>query len=232
MGASDMKIVVAVRCYNETKNIDRFLRGYDFADYIVVSDGGSGDGSREYLDSLADDKLRVFHYEERETINGETWNPDNPHMQFVIDRGKDLDPDWLIFDDMDCVPNSILKQNAREILANCDKPQVNAFRLYMWGEDRYFPYMNNNFHIDYTSLWAWKPRKLDIHTDMGTKHGTILGVTANHCDILPPEVLLHKSWHPETVQKKMDRYDKIGIKMHHPTAMAGNPEPLPEYARE
>lgn len=225
-----MKIVVAVRCYNESKNIDRFMRGYDFADEIVVSDGGSTDDSVSILQKYP--KVRLFHFSEQETINGETWNLDAPHMNFVLDKAKELDPDLLIFDDMDCVPNENLRRDARDMLKFTIHPQINVFRLYLWGDEKYFPYMNRHFDYRYTSLWAWKPRELDIRADMSVRHGTLLGLQPEVYNIVQPYCLLHKSWNPETVEKKIDRYNKLGLPMEHPLSFAGEPAELPNWAHE
>lgn len=230
MGAADMKIVVAVRCYNEIKNVYSFMRGYDFADEIIVSDGGSTDGSVEILENYP--KVRLFHFPEQETVNGVTWNPDAPHMNFVLDIAKEYSPDWLIFDDMDCNPVTALRENARNILENCDKPQVNAFRLYMWGEERYFPLMNKHFDPMYTSLWGWKPKELDIRADEKVRHGTLVGLSDDPLRLERPNCLLHKSWHPKTIGEKMRRYNAIGLPFNHPRKFAGKPECLPEWAVE
>lgn len=225
-----MNIVVAVRCYNEEKNIPRFMKGYDFADTIVVSDGGSTDNSVEILREFP--KVHLIHFNQGETVNGQFWNTDAPHMNFVLDEAKKLDPDWLVFDDMDDIPNFHLRKDARALLEQCDKPQVNAFRLYMWGNEMYFPHMNRNFNKDYTSLWAWKPREIDIHADPAERHGTIVGATSNHCDFDVPYCLLHKSWSPETIEAKIARYNALGLEHHHPLDFAGPPTKLPEWARE
>lgn len=225
-----MNIVVAVRCYNEKDNIERFLRAYDFADHIVVSDGGSTDGSIEMLQNRP--KVHLYHYANFEMISGIRWNPDGMHMNYVLNVAKNYDPDWLILDDMDDIPNRDLKNNARSILETCDKVQVNAFRLYMWGDDRYFPKMNNYFDPIYRSLWAWRPKHIDIRADEAIRHGTIIGVTDDHYGIELPNCLLHYSWRPETVEAKMRRYNKLRLPMHHPLNFAGTPEELPEFAHE
>lgn len=229
-----MKIVVAVRCRNESPNIERFLRGYDFADQIVISDGGSTDGSFYALSLAARlfPKIKLIRFEEQETVNGETWNLDAPHMNYVINAAKELEPDFLIFDDFDCVPTSALRENARSILENCNKPQVNAFRLYLWGDKRYFPAMNNYFEEDYTSLWGWKPKELDIRADENVRHGTLTGLSDDDLRLSPPNCLLHKSWHPRTIGEKMKRYNAIGLSMNHPRKFAGKPECLPTWATE
>jgi glycosyltransferase involved in cell wall biosynthesis len=225
-----MKIVVAVRCYNEEKNIERFMRGYSFADAIVVSDGGSTDSSVEMLKTYP--KVRLIHFEHYEVNKGLRWNPDNPHINFVLNEAKSLEPDWLIFDDMDDVPNRLLREQARTILETCGKIQVNAFRLYMWGDDQFFLQMSKNFHPDYRSLWAWKPKLIDIRADEALRHGTLIGIAPDYHGLDRPLCLLHKSWHPDTIEEKMKVYNTFGIQMEHPLKFAGDPQLLPEYAHE
>jgi SAM-dependent methyltransferase len=223
-------IVVAVRCFNEEKHIEGFLRGYDFADTIVVSDGGSTDNSIELL--RKNPKVVLLHYDTRETVNGQTWNPDAGHMNFVLDAAKTFEPDWLIFDDMDCHPNYRLRENAREILKQAKEPQVNVFRLYMWGEREFFPAMNGYFDDKYTSLWAWRPNLVNIHADPSVRHGTLVGIHPTPEVILPPVCLLHRSWNPETIDQKIKRYNKLDLPMTHPFEFAGKLEPLPEWAHD
>lgn len=228
-----MKIVVAVRCYNEEHHIDRFMQGYSFADHIVVSDGGSTDDSVSILKGYQSDKLTLLHYTHKETVQGETWNEDAGHMNFVLDAAKELEPNWLIFDDMDCVPNRFLRDNARSILEKADSPQVNAFRLYLWGDTgKYFPKMNDNFNLLYTSLWAWNPEKVNIRADVNLRHGTLFGLHPEPYRLRPPAVLLHKSWYPNTIRAKVRRYNKLGLPMQHPFEFAGELADLPEYAVE
>lgn len=225
-----MKIVVAVRCYNESKNVERLIKGYGFADEILVSDGGSSDDSLEKLGKYP--KVKIIHFSQYEEKNGLRWNPDNPHINFLLDEAKRSDPDWIIYDDFDDVPNYLLRENARDILEKCDKPQVNAFRLYMWGNAQYFPYMNRDFDPAYRSLWAWKPREINIRADENARHGTIAGITNNFLPIELPMCLLHKSWHPDTVNEKIEKYRMFGIDMGHPLKENGSPVELPEWARE
>ncbi len=227
-----MKIVVAVRCYNESKNIARFMRGYDFADEIVVSDGGSTDDSVSLLESYP--KVRLFHFPEQETVNGETWNPDNPHINFVLNKAKELEPDWLIFDDMDCVPNVEIKHAIHWIFKNAgkDSSQINAFRLYLWGDDKFFPKMNNDFDMNYASLWAWKPKEINIYADETVRHGTLMGLSENKISLHTPMCLLHKSYGPDTIGAKMARYNALGLRMENPLETNGELSDLPEWAHE
>ena len=229
-----MKIVVAVRCRNEDRHIERFLHSYDFADHIVISDGGSTDRSLEILNrySHKNPKFDVRHFGVEETVNNVTWNPDAPHMNFVIAAAREYDPDWLIFDDMDDVPNYLLRKDARVLLSQSPYPQVNAFRLYLWGDDQHFPYMNRNFDMNYTSLWAWKPKEIDIHADESIRHGTMVGTATEYTRLNVPYCLLHRSWYPNTITAKMIRYNLVGLPMDHPLQFAGPPEPLPEFAHD
>jgi glycosyltransferase involved in cell wall biosynthesis len=227
-----MKIVVAVRCRNEANNIARFLYGYSFADQIVVSDGGSTDESVAMLEKAK--KVKLYHFEQEETNNGITYNLDAPHMNFVLDKAKELEPDWLIFDDMDDFPNFMLRENARYLFENVIKElQINAFRLYMWGENQYFPKMNRNFHPDYVSLWAWQPKYVNIYADMKVRHGTLLGLSDRPYRLMPPLCLLHYTWNPDTIDAKLKRYKAMGLKVDHPFNMpnAKTPVDAPEWAR-
>lgn len=224
-----MNIVVAVRCLNEIHNIERFMKGYAFANSIVVSDGGSVDGSVEMLEKLP---VHLVHFTGGETVNGEFWNTDGPHINFVLNEAKKLDPDWIIFDDMDDVPNRLLRENARSVLESCPKPQINVSRLYMWGEDRHFPKLCGYYTPEYRSLWAWKPKEINIRADENIKHGTIVGVTADNFGVDIPMCLLHKSYSPDTIQKKIERYNKLGLPFNHPFDWAGELQNLPEWAVE
>lgn len=225
-----MKIVTAVRCYNEIRNIERFMRGYDFSDVIVVSDGGSTDGSLEELVKYP--KVELIKFDMGEIINGVFWNTDNIHTEFVLDHAKSLEPDFLLFDDMDSIPTKILQAEARSIIENINLPQINAFRLYLWGDDEYFPKMNNNFDPAYTSLWGWSPKEVDIHADMDVRHGTLIGLNERPLQLGTPYSLLHRSWHPDTIDAKIRRYNTLGIPATHPLTFAGEPEPLPIWATE
>jgi glycosyltransferase involved in cell wall biosynthesis len=233
VGASHLNIVVAVRCYNEEKNIERFMRGYDFADTIVVSDGGSTDNSVQILKRYP--KVKLLHFTQQETMNGQTWNPDAPHMNYVLDHAKGLNPDWIIFDDMDDVPNHQLRNDARTIFDQMKyirAYQINAFRLYLWGDAQYFPWLNRDFDPAYKSLWAWNPSEIDICADESIRHGTLVGLSSNPYGLEPPHCLLHKSYSLETIDAKLERYNALGLPMLHPLETNGELKDLPEWAVE
>ena len=91
--------------------------------------------------------------------------------------------------------------------------------------------MNGFFDNNYTSIWAWKPKEVAVSADPKVRHGTIIGYIPDPLLLPIPNCLLHRSWHPDTIQAKIDRYNKLGLPMHHPTTFAGVPEPLPDWAR-
>lgn len=224
-----MKIVVTTRCRNEERNIPNFLHGYDFADAIVVTDGGSEDNSISLLKE--NPKVDLRHFDGREYFpNGYWWNPDNPHINFAIDAAKEHNPDWIILDDIDCFPNFHLRENAREIISNCSNVQIDVFRLYMWNTDQFFPHMNRNFSPEYRSFWAWKPDQVNIYADNSIKHGTILGMSKDIFPVELPSCLLHMSWNQDTIAKKIEHYTSVGIAMGHPLEFAGELASIPDWA--
>lgn len=226
-----MKIVVCARCYNNEEHIERFLYGYSFADRVIISDGGSTDNSIKFLKQSK--KVNLHHFDQLKEKDGIKYNEDNPHMNFVLNKAKELESDWLIFDDIDDVPNFKLRENARDLLENVQAVQVNAFRLYMWGEKEYFPKMNDYFNERYTSLWAWQPSRVHISADLNENHGTLMGLNTSPYRILPPMCLLHFSWNEKSVEEKKRRYEAMGIEFKHPFEMvnAGKPVEVPEWAR-
>ena len=224
-----MKIVVAARCMNDERHIKRFLHGYDFVDAYVISDGGSEDKSVELLQQ--NPKVQLHHFYQKHVVDGIAFNDDAPHMNFVLSCAKALEPDWLIFDDIDCNPNSALRIQARSLLEGVEYDQVNAFRLYLWNDgEGYFPHMNRNFHPDYTSLWAFRPKRRNIYADETKIHGTLLGLSNNPYKMDIPMCLLHYSWNEKTIDAKLKRYNAMGILTQHPFKYAGKLEPLPEWA--
>lgn len=228
-----MKIIVCTRTLNEEINVDRFIRGYYWADKIIVSDGGSSDRTLELLRQY--DKVSVYESPYRNMKSGYLYNPDNPNINFIINKGLEEEPDFVILDDFDDWPNYLLRENARDIISNCKQPQINAFRLYMWTNNdntMFYPKMNNYFDINYTSIWGWFPGKVKIYADETVDHGTLLGLSDDIYNIELPNCLLHYSWDVDTIDEKVKRYNAIGLPANHPMGYAGNLEKLPEWAHE
>lgn len=212
------KIVVLVRTRNEAKRIGLFCQSYRDADHIIVSDGGSEDGTVAIASEFPNVILAPF--ESRTYLPSGAWrNNDAAHANFLIERGRELNPDFLVYDDCDCVPTKELRENYRRILEETDKEFVHVVRFYFWGKDHYFPKMSSPGGELEPSLWAWRgwinfrmidvPPAYDFSVD-GQKVNS-LRVERPNLDLYPPLALLHYSWDEERVEQKLKDYRDTGF---------------------
>lgn len=239
------KIVVVVRTRDEEDRIAKFCKSYEDADLILIADGGSVDKTKEIASTFPNVLLR--DYPNREILQKGHWrNNDSDHANFLFGWAYELNPDWIIYDDCDSIPNFLLKRDYRKILLETDKNFVMAVRLYLWGTDKHFPNMakpgKGNTEYE-TSLWAWRGN-IDFWTvnvppaytfRIGNTAVTDLHFNSTVLDIYPPYCLLHYSWDdPVKVEKKINVYRDSGLisSMLHPLDFAGPLENLPEWARE
>lgn len=222
------KIIVIARTLNEINNIERFCTHYGFADQILITDGGSTDGTagaaRKFLHVKVKD---VSHLQV--DLNGVVITPEAPQTNMLIKWAKKEGADWIILDDIDCHPNSSLRRDARFILETAKKPSMFLYRLYLWGNDQYFPKYNEAGQ----SLWAWKPNEIDIYCEDSLTHGVlnIPGEYDRHY-LMPPFVCLHRFAPDEaTVQAKIKRYAAMGTPQVHPLqSIYAPPVALPDWA--
>ncbi len=240
-----MNIVVLVRTRDEELRIAKFCQSYTDADKILVADGGSLDKTKEIAAQFPNVIVRDFPGR-TEMANGLWRNNDSDHANWLIDWSKEYQPDWVIYDDCDCIPNFMLRENYRSVLENISEDFVMVTRIYFWGKDKHFPHMAKpgDGHKDWEpSLWAWRG-KIDFRTvnvppaytfRIGDRDIHDLHVDASTIDLFPPFALLHYSWDdPERVVKKVKFYQESGLipGMLHPQVFAGPIEDLPDWARE
>lgn len=230
-----MRIITICRTKNEAKNIERFCHSYSqFSDLILIADGGSTDNTKQLAEQF--DKVRIKDYEDRVTINNRTFNPENAHINFLIDWAKDEQADWIFIDDCDSVPNYLLRRDIKSHLYLTGKAQISAFHVYLWDDgNMWFPDMNNNGHPDWTHVWAWQPHLLNIKGDT-TRLFVHLENTARDKDKLIeafPNCLLHYSWNQDTIKKKVENYNIIGLPMIEPMIAEayGQPKPIEPWMR-
>lgn len=230
-----MKIVACVRTLNEEASILRFIKSYiSWVDAILVADGGSQDKTVEIAESMPLVKVRPFHY----YINGENGyfrNPQNKHINFLLDWAAEENADWIIFDDCDCFPNWMLQQSARHIMESTDKKAIMAYRMYIYGEDKWFPRLNEPGQ----SIWAWRTgvcRAIETSTDDEEWHMRIPYPPKEVSLFLDwPLALLHRAYPNEkVVGQKLSFYRGSGQvpTMQHPKRFGGELEDLPAWASE
>jgi len=233
-----MNIFVINRVRNEERNIERFCMSYQWADRILIADGGSEDKTIEIARSIP--KVTVKNFGLRVQMENGLWrNPQAEHINFMIRWAEREGADWIIFDDCDCFPNYLLKQNARSIIEDTDKKFIKVTRLYLWGEDQHLIKMAQPARPGewYPSLWAWRAGELRAqNTDMAFMLRPKINLDEVQ-ELLPPYCLLHNSWpNKEEVDRKLNFYRRSGqIKnMLHPLdpSFGGVPVPLPDWARE
>jgi len=220
-----MKIIAIVRTRDEEKNIGRFCRAYAWADKILVADVGSDDNTVKIAQYYPNVEVRYFT-EQVEGKNGLWRSGEGKHWNFLIDWAKTENPDWILHDDCDCVPNEFMQQRMRELLqvaTDANQKVALAYRIYMWGTTQYFPDLNKAGQ----SLYGFT-------SDSGIRFDETDPWNVNLVSYEPlksvykfqyPYVLLHYFCpDPETVDMKMKFYRESGQQpdYRHPLQSCGS----------
>jgi hypothetical protein len=153
------KIAVVLRTLNERPHLARFLWGYDWVDHILVADGGSTDGTQEFLSSHPKVSLCEYTVNITHPKTGVVRNPEGAHINFLLDWAGSIGVDWTILDDADGCPNFVLRKYGREVLEAESADSLYAFRMYIWGTEEWFPDLTGgslNPGPEWSSLWAWR----------------------------------------------------------------------------
>jgi len=230
-----MKIIAATRTRNEEHNIGRFCEAYqNIADQIFIADGGSVDNTIEIALSYPNVVVRKFE-EQIKGKDGSFFNPEGRHINFLLDWAAGAGPDWIIFDDTDCVPNYLLREEAREILKTSPAAIIHMKRVYFWGFDQIFQEM----HEKGFGLWAWRAEEPIRAVQLDKPNVMEIGTYDTPVyDLDFPYCLLHYFCPtPEAADAKVKHYRESGrcAGAQHPFKFGGPlapPEPFMVEKRE
>jgi hypothetical protein len=237
-----MKIIVCIRSYNESKNIEKCCEAYPFADRLLLADGGSTDDTISKASKYYP-HVNVREYRTQvELKGGIRRNPDGAHINFLLDWADEEGADWVIEQDCDQRPNKYLKDDARKIFEKSEKDFIQVTQLYLWGKDQYFPELSG-YPNWMQGLWAWRAsthlRVIDkmphFEFTLDGQNSLDINKTGREENILPPYCFLHYGWQTETqVNDHMIYYRTSGLipGMLHPKQFGGRLAPLPEWANE
>jgi hypothetical protein len=237
-----MRIVATCRTFNEQKHIRQYCEAYQFADYILIADGGSSDNTIEIAYEYP--KVQVRHYPVKVLLKDGTYrNPDGPHVQFLVDWATEIGGDWIIHQDCDQRPNKFLKEDAKKILSETDKDFVQVTQIFLWGKDQYFQHLSYQGDKWMQGLWAWKlSTGLKIVDNMphylfsyDGEHPIDINKTGRELNVLPPYCFLHHGWSSEEeTLSHVVYYRRTGLipDMLHPLAFGGKPVPILDWMIE
>jgi GT2 family glycosyltransferase len=223
-------IVVTARMRDEEDNVRRFCQEYGkIADMIVLADGGSLDNSVEVASHL--NRVKVIHFEERIEAGNTWYNPQGKQANFAIKEAERLGAEWILYDDMDSVPNKILKDAFPSMIARAESYKKNclyASRAYIYGTDQWFPKMSRAG----TVLWGWRAAIGFRFVEEGynldfTRFDEVEKITRAF-----PHALMHYfAPNEEAIKQKLEYYSQV--RDHpmelHPREFGGPLAALPEW---
>jgi len=240
-----MKIIATARSRNEEKHVRQYCEAYsEFADIILIADGGSEDDTVKI--ALEYPKVMVRDYPVQVQLrDGSFRNPDGDHIQFLVDWAIEIGGDWIVHQDMDQRPNKYLKQDAHEIMEQMDEDFLQATQIFLWGKDQFFPDLSNQRGFWMPGLWAWR-LSINLKIIDAMPHYMFSFDGTNPIDInkidqkrvrnlLPPYCYLHYGWEtPESTWEHVNYYRKTGLieNMQFPTGFGGRPAPLLAWMEE
>lgn len=231
-----MKIVTLARTRDNANQVEQFCLAYQWTDAIILADGGSEDDTIEIAKRIG--KVHVYKFKERVYRNGYWRNPHGMHINYLLDVAEDFSADWVIFDDVDCIPNYHIKKNARSIIEENKHDVICATRIYIKGRDKHYPKLAKPINNDWSpSLWAWKLGKIRALENDPFVHEFTDFSTLPTLNWMPPACLLHYFYpDEETMNRKLNFYVMIKERpegMKHPDkSYARGTEDLPEWAHE
>lgn len=237
-----MKIIATVRTLNESKHIEQYCWSYSqFADEILVADGGSEDNTLELASRYP--KVKIRDYPVTVTLkDGTLRNPDGPHVQFLVDWATEIGGDWIVHQDCDQRPNRYLREDIRDILSTMDKDFLQVTQIFLWGEDKFFPDLSYQGGIWMQGLWAWRlsaglkiiDKMPHYEFSLDGEKSLDINKSGREYNLQPPYCFMHYGWQTEEeTWKHVKYYRRTGLMdMIYPTGFAGKPAPLLDWMEE
>ena len=213
--------------------VQRFLDAYlQIADLVLIADGGSDDYTKAIASSYDRVQIRDFKEKQFGTDNPTIWgNPEDKHINFLIDWAQSFHPDWIIMDDCDSIPSRPLLRTARKALLESEALVAKVRRWYMWGWDEHFPDMAKPG----LGVWAWRSNTLRAEAP----HARHFSFVPDPDDLPSiefdtPSILLHNSW-PNKIDSWIEKqrfYEAFGFPQHYPPSSCGPLARIPTWAKE
>lgn len=229
-----MKVVTLLRTLNEEKIIARHCQNQQWCDAILLADGGSTDDTLKIARRF--DNVKIRHFGERLPLpDGTFMNPEPDHLNFLLDWADEVKADWVIIADADTWPNLLLQREGRGFMAAADKvgqEGILAYQIYLWGEDEYFPKINEAGQAQ----WAWRANLGLRYPTTGKNNFEVVAPGPNRANSLvldKPHVIMHYFSNTEREELKIKRYAAWGHpKTHILKSIYAPPEPLPGWIKE
>jgi glycosyltransferase involved in cell wall biosynthesis len=236
-----MDIAVITRTLNEEKLIAPHCKAYDWADAILIADGGSADRTLEIAREFPNVQIKPFT--EWHVQKGVGRNPEGRHLNFLIDWATNDGYDWIILDDVDGLLTDALRINARSIFETASEfayDTVYAFRLYIYETTKWFPQLTGGSlkpGPEWRSLWGWKPtsriRWKDVAFGSEVVDPFLVGLSRFPVAGVNEYLLHYFCFDEELVQRKLTLYRDSGQipEMKSWTETCGTLQELPKCLR-
>jgi len=223
-------ISVAVRSLNEKELLSVFIENHQFADEIIVVDGGSTDGSRELVrgaPAISGVPVHLVDFTERVPGRKGGWrNPEGRHVNFALDQCKG---EWIWLTEMDAIPSLALQKEVRGVLERGHINAVGSYLYYIAPRKEGEGYEHYPELIKGRGLTCWH-RSLNLRADPDKDFEPTIKFEHPWYCFSPPAARVHLSWRSEEVLRaKWKFYREVhGLNQEHPDKKWDR-EPLPEW---
>lgn len=224
-------IIATARSLNEEKNIQQYCEAYQFADKILLADGGSTDKTKKIASSYPKVQIRDFTTK-IQLKNGAWRNPDGPHIQFLVDWATAEGGDWIIHQDIDQRPNKFLKIDAKRLLEETTSNFCLVTQIFIYEGNTYFPDLSFMGGEWQQGLWAWRlslgikiiDKMPHYEFSFDGEHAFDVNKQRGLLRLLPPYCFMHFGWQNEIqVKQHISYYNDTGLipGMQHPLLFGG-----------